>query len=212
MTVIETKFDEFLKTVDDNDKFVAKALQVLGKNIISEYHELERYGADAIRKFYGALCCAAHSFIDKATKNHEKHHEKATDSRPSQLPLQLDAARLEALEQVLAPKIDKQYVDLQKTVLNLTLQDLPHISCPKSLEVDILAIAVAKKKMNTGVRDPFVYIEVEWFLPSWAKPKELDRGCDDEGQPHGKAKDKLQDIMLWSLASDRRAMAAAVTQ
>ena len=70
MADIEMKLDEFLRTVDDNDKFVAKAMEVLGKTMITECHELERADADAIRKFYGALCGGAHSFIDRATKKY----------------------------------------------------------------------------------------------------------------------------------------------
>ena len=217
MADIEMKLEEFLKTVDDNDKFVAKAMEVLNKNMITECHELERADADAIRKFYGALCGVAHSFIDRAIKKYEKQHkkcERATDGKPAQLPLQFDPARLEALQLVVAPKADKpkQHIDLQKTVPNLTLHDLPHTSWPKSLEVDVLASAVEKKKKDTGVRDHFVYIDVEKFLPSWAKAKELDRDGEEDVQPHGKSKDKLQDIMLWSLAFDRYAMAAAITQ
>lgn len=215
--IVETKLEEFLKTVDDNDKFVAKALEVLNKNMITECHELERADADAIRKFYGSMPGGAHGFIDRAIKKYEKQHkkgERAADGKPPQLPLQFDPARLEALEMVLAPKVDKpkQHIDLQKTVPQLTLHDLPYTSWPKSLEVDVLASAVEKKRKDTGVRDPFVYIDVEKFLPSWAKAKELDRDGEEEAQPHGKSKEKLQDIMLWSLAFDRYAMAAAITQ
>ena len=99
-----------------------------------------------------------------------------------------------------APKKEKPkvHVDLQHKIEQLTMQELPQTCWPKSSVVDALASAIDKVKKDTEVEKPFVYQDLDKYLPSWCfSPFEA------ELQQEPDKKKKEMDMLSWSLAYDR---------
>ena len=195
---------QFLATVDGTEKFVARAVEALAKNDITEVYELRGADADVIRKHVGQMTGGLHAFIDTACDKY-KTYVKAQKAEKDN---GIIATRISAVEEALGPKLAKPtvHINLDVEIQKLSLRDLPSICGPRSLAVDTLATEISKKQEKDGIKEPFIYMDLEKFLPSWCP------NVSEEESAKDFRKGKVMDITLWSIAFDKYAMAAACTR
>ena len=212
----EMPLKDFLLTVDAKPKWVDRALGAFSVNDITETYELD--GADS------KLCCKVLSgtgqqvlgglegFLDRAINKFRKVTKEPRDERRRAEEARfvaLDEARLAALEQHLAPQPPKPriHVNIGQVLGRVDMKSLPQKCWPCSSQVDALAAAVEKSKKDTGMPYPFVYQELKKWVPSWVAPTQ-------EGQDEApkNAPVKELDLVTWSIAFDRYALAASICE
>ena len=127
-------------------------------------------------------------------------------------------------------KVEKLHVDLGTKVPAIDLRCLKQPSWPKSAATDDLATEVARLKKR-GIDEPYVFRDLKEFLPFWAEFKDADKTQDEaiaedemssdykalasvlEKKFGGPAKPKKWlDIVRWSVAFDKFALAGAVVE
>ena len=130
-------------------------------------------------------------------------------------------------------KHPKVHIDLGSKVGRLNLKGLPQCFWPKSAAVDNLATEAAKLKKDKDLQDqPFIFVNLRQFLPSWAEQKATDKKKEDAFDVEQEAGDHMfdklaevlekrcasdverpkngqrLDILRWALAFDKYAIAA----
>ena len=178
----------------------------MSANDITEVYELKGVEADILKENIGKMSGGLHGFLERAIEKFEhecKAERKAREIQSNEnvtgLATHIDE-RIGAIESVLAPKKEKPkvHIDLQHKIEQLTMQELPQTCWPKSSVVDALASAIDKVKKDTEVEKPFVYQDLDKYLPSWCfSPFEA------ELQQEPDKKKKEMDMLSWSLAFDR---------
>ena len=110
------------------------------------------------------------------------------------------------VEALLGTKPEKPpvHIVLGPKVAALNLAGVPRKCWPCSSAVDHLAAECAKAKEKLKISSPFIFVELEKFLPSWCEAGPNECLYDDAGM-------KKLDFGKWSIAFDRYAMAAACT-
>ena len=221
---------DFLTTVDGNDKFVSKAMEVLSLNEITECHELKGTDADLFKKNFGNMSGGLHGFLDRVIDAYEKRVKMADAST--------EDTRLGAVEAVLGntKKEPTVSVNLLEEVAKISLDGLHQRCWPQTEVVDACASEAAKKKskkesLKHKECSPFVYQELIKYMPQWcvdARDKDdlqaqeeedenmerMGRGFQALAERLGAPKrtKKITDIMKWSIAFDRYAITAAAAK
>ena len=193
---------EFLATVQKSDKFVTRAVEALAKNDIVELEELECANIAVIKEHVGSMSGGLCGFLELALR---KYQTSVCHSKESVMGVAVEE-RIGAVEALLGPKPEKPpvHIALAPKVAALNLQGLPRTCWPCSAAVDQLAADYAKAKDKLKISSPFIYVELEKFLPSWCESGPNECLWEDAGI-------KKMDLGKWSVAFDRYAMAAACT-
>ena len=188
---------DFITSVDGNEKWVAKTTKLFEEDGITEVHELQGVTLSSLLGNVGGLgnkgCISSgwQGFLDRTLTAYKNANPSHVPEQASVLPTsdgvvkaaEALSARLGAVESVLAPKPAKPtvHVDLNVKVQALGLNGLPQVCWPRSVAVDAYASDVAAKKQKLGNADvsPFVYQELDRFLPSWFDGLLLHEGPED---------------------------------
>ena len=88
---------QFLVTVDGTKKFVARAVEALAKNDITEVYELRGADADVIRKHVGQMTGGLHAFIDTACDKYKTYGKAQKAEKDNGII----ATRISAVEEAL---------------------------------------------------------------------------------------------------------------
>ena len=202
----------FLSSVQGTDKFVKKAFDALAMNDINELAEMKCAKVNTIKEHVGAMSGGLEGFLEQAIKKYQESLVISGEAKPVADNECLGgigggiAARLGAVEAHLGTKPEKPpvHIALAPKVAALNLQGLPRTCWPCSAVVDQLAADYAKAKDKLKISSPFIYVELEKFLPSWCESGPNECLWEDAGI-------KKMDVGKWSVAFDRYAMAAACT-
>ena len=204
-STMSAQMQEFLATVQKSDKFVTRAVEALAKNDIVELEELECANIAVIKDHVGSMSGGLCGFLELALRKYQISacHSKASGMGAKGLDVE---QRIGAVESLLGPKPEKPpvHIVLAPKVAALNLHGLPRTCWPCSAAVDQLAADYAKAKDKLRISSPFIYVDLDKFLPSWCESGPNECLWEDAGI-------KKMDVGKWSIAYDRYAMAAACT-
>ena len=224
----------FAESYKGFDKFGVRALKILETHEITELEQLKKARLEVVRGQVGAMSAGLDGFLSTMVEDYQEKHaappKGGADTQVDRYQRSVceeERAHWQAMAATFGkPEKEKQkvHIDLGATVPKLSLTTLPQTCWPQSALVDALA-QEAKNRTHEG-RVPFVYQQVEKYLPSWCKlvgaevvveedpeTEKLGRGFEALAKKLG-AEDKKQrklDPVRWLVAFDRYALAAAAT-